>query len=317
MHFAEMLYRNVSHSLFEDDKLPFAVLMLARFMVATGLATREEANLLLYGRATEGKSALALITDSNAASSGRRTSSAAGASFYGSPSMNSPSKTSVGTSRFASKTPSAPFNIQPRSSEGEPPASESSAPIIQGIESNRIKADGADEDQEEANEQETGARGVIKRVVKEVAAQEDEYDGDRAAGEEADLLRALLDANESENGDRRMDGGRESLVSNSRPSVSPLRSDIILFILKTAHCSDPFLECSVRVRTLVMSSREPLLQQPPQGASFLVTPSSPQRDQRSGLHSPSSTAPLQSTHQRSNCSKEDFPSLGVVNLADQ
>ncbi|GLC47373.1 hypothetical protein PLESTM_002066000, partial [Pleodorina starrii] len=52
-HFTTMFYANVSRSLFDEDKLPFAVMMMVRFLEASGYATKDEANLLLYGRATD------------------------------------------------------------------------------------------------------------------------------------------------------------------------------------------------------------------------------------------------------------------------
>ncbi|EFJ51362.1 dynein heavy chain [Volvox carteri f. nagariensis] len=53
MHFTTMFYANVSRSLFDEDKLPFAIMMMVRFLEASGYATKDEANLLLYGRATD------------------------------------------------------------------------------------------------------------------------------------------------------------------------------------------------------------------------------------------------------------------------
>lgn len=32
MHFTHMFYANVSRSLFDDDKLPFAIMMMVRFL---------------------------------------------------------------------------------------------------------------------------------------------------------------------------------------------------------------------------------------------------------------------------------------------
>ncbi|MEW5300897.1 MAG: hypothetical protein WDW36_003791 [Sanguina aurantia] len=52
-HFTATFYANVSRSLLDDDKLPFAVLMLVRFLLASGEITRDESNLLLFGRATD------------------------------------------------------------------------------------------------------------------------------------------------------------------------------------------------------------------------------------------------------------------------
>lgn len=238
MHFTEVLHRNVGHSLFEDDKLPFAILMLSRFMVGTGQATHEEANLLLYGRATEGKSALALLTDSNAASSGRRSSSALGPSFYGS--APTPKAPTPGPSRFAAKplTPSDDQSTLPAEGPGDMIRCSSSSELDDAFGGMFVKRNGsnapvqgqritskrpskADTDDDEVVGK--TARDVVERVAKEIAAQHDEYDGDRSADPEISLLKAFEDASESEGG--RQQG--EARESSSSLQVREESSDVI------------------------------------------------------------------------------------------
>lgn len=63
LHFTNLLYTSVSRSLFDEDKLPFAVLLLARFTHASGKCTKEEANLLLFGRPDPGRGSLARVSE--------------------------------------------------------------------------------------------------------------------------------------------------------------------------------------------------------------------------------------------------------------
>lgn len=63
LHFASMLYGAAARSLFDEDKLPFAVLLLTRYLMAAGLCSKEESNLLLFGRTEAGRPSLARMAE--------------------------------------------------------------------------------------------------------------------------------------------------------------------------------------------------------------------------------------------------------------
>eukprot|EP00798_Chlamydomonas_sp_ICE-L_P018914 gene18912-25473_t len=53
-NFVSLFYTIVSRSLFECDKMPVAIIMLCRFLVASNIASKEETGLLLVGRSNDG-----------------------------------------------------------------------------------------------------------------------------------------------------------------------------------------------------------------------------------------------------------------------